>query len=220
MSGLNNGIAANTVWYVNMNTVEAPVKQDVPSALSTQLTELKNSTAEFFTAVKNSISSAAGKFGDWVNKLSVRRGQPEIKADMPSQPLKVQTFSQILLASAKECLPKHLEALTIKLSNKEPMQPGRLAEISGGPLRGIITQLSSISSKIQEPGTEGIREMSENLLNGEVNRDKFSQLGSIADLARAKEHLAKPGFEAGFRERVAHVVSEIRLNILPVLEKL
>ncbi|MGJ7248657.1 hypothetical protein [Morganella morganii] len=170
------------------------------------------------------MNNSLHQLGDRIKNISFRCEKPEIQAETqaetPHPPVQIASFSQILLESAKECLPKHLDILAGKLENNEPLQPDMLVSISGGPLRGIITQLSSINGKIYEPGSEGIREESGNLLRKEVAQEEFSQLGSIADLGKAKEYLARPGFEAEFRESVGQVISEIRGKILPELMKL
>ena len=220
MIGLNNRMEASAVWYDTTNTVGATVKQDVPSALSLQLTALKNSTAEFFTAVKTNICNAADKLGNWIKNISFHCGQPEIQAETPHPPMQTLSLSQILLESAKKCLPEHLDTLASKLENKKSLQPDILVDISAGSLRSVNTQLTSISKKIHEPGSEGISEESENLLRKEVAQGKFSQLGDITNVGQAKEYLARPGFEAIFRENVGQAISVIREKILPELMKL
>lgn len=188
--------------------------------LAERFSGICNSVADFFMSAKGKVNNSLHQLGDRIKNISFRCEKTEIQAETPHPPMQIPSFSQILLESAKECLPKHLDTLAGKLENNEPLQPDMLVSISGGSLRGVITQLSSINGKIYEPGSEGIREESGNLLRKEVAQGEFSQLGSIADLGKAKEYLARPGFEAIFRESVGQVISEIRGKILPELMKL
>ncbi|MBS9540781.1 hypothetical protein Q4R42_04275 [Morganella morganii subsp. sibonii] len=237
MNGFNNKTEANTVWYVNMHSVEVPVKPDVPSALSMQLTELKNNAAEFFTAAKCSISNVANKFGDWVKRVfictdfrSSDAGKPADsllpeKTESPEQQLaKLLEFAQPgLIKTYNQKLINQVDVLNEKIKGETQINKSELTDISTNKdlgLRHIVTALEGISK------FKGLDLLSKNA--GDINKItlkfeglekevEFRQLGSVNSKSLIMGAVNNENFTKEFKSKITKIFSQIRENIIPQL---
>lgn len=237
MNGFNNKAEANTVWYINRHRVEVPVKPDVPSALSMQLTELKNNAAEFFTAAKCSISNVANKFGDWVKRVfictdfrSSDAGKPADsllpeKTESPEQQLaKLYELAQPdLIKTYDERLLNQIDEMSKKIESKTQISKSELTDISKNNnlgLRHIMTALRGIK------GFQNLTLLSDNAKNiyeiklkfdGLKEGVEFSQLGSVGDDSPVMKAVNNENFTKEFKSQITEIFSQIRENIIPQL---
>lgn len=237
MNGLNNQIGADAVWYDNTHSMEVLVKPDVPSALSMQLTELKNSAAEFFTMAKCSISNAVNKVGDWVKHVFICTDFRSSDAGKPADSLlpektasKEQQLAALLefiqpdlIKTYNKSLINQVDVMNEKIKGETQISEKELTDIStneGLGLRHIVTALEGISK------FTGLDLLSKNAgdinkitlkFEGLENDVEFRQLGSVNSKSLIMGAVNNEKFTENFKFQMAEIFRQIRENIIPLL---
>ena len=188
--------------------------------LSEKLSDIKNSAAEFFVSVKHTVNHAVHKFGDWINKVSVKSAEAEKAPVINNTPA---SAAQIMIECAKEYLPVHLRKLSEQLAKDVPLTMNEIMAVSSGPLRGLVTQLQSLTM-ISAPGMADINLKAAELLSapigfGNYAEEKFSQLATISSADRALSYRENTDFDANFKIRINTVIEQVTADIIPELMK-
>ncbi|GAA0330329.1 hypothetical protein L9H26_06760 [Morganella psychrotolerans] len=188
--------------------------------LSEKFSDIKNSATEFFVSVKHAVNHAVHKFGDWINKVSVTPAEAEKASVVNNAPA---SAAQIMTECAKEYLPVHLNNLSMALATQVPLTTNELTALSSGPLRGLVTQLQSLTM-IDIPGMEDINLKAAALLSAQIGfgshaAEKFSQLATISSADRVLLYREDTGFDMQFRTRVNAVIEQVTKEIIPELMK-
>ncbi|EPB5146459.1 TPA: hypothetical protein RG728_002227 [Morganella morganii subsp. morganii] len=193
----------------------ASVKQ---SGLSERFTEIRNSAAEFFTAVKGKINNVFEPLGNWINKITIREEKTQSDANQNAR---------MVLKIAQENVPGYLNKARAFLDKNEPLDTALLKMFSKDILRPLVTFLSG-ADKIKgadKPAeifmTEFIHKVNSGLSAaagcGPNPSEKVNQLASICDDDRAKEYLDTKNFEQDFKARMMTLMTDIEGVILPDL---
>lgn len=237
MYGLNNQTGADAVWYDNTHSMEVPVKPDVPSALSMQLTELKNSAAEFFTMAKCSISNAVNKVSDWVKHVFICTDFRSSDAGKPADsllPEKTESLKQQLaklyelaqpnlIKTYDERLLNQIDVLGKKIESKTQISKSELTDISMNDdpgLRHIMTALRGIKHFQDQPL---LSDNAKNIYEIKLKFDglkedvEFSQLGSVGDDSPVMNAVDNKNFTKEFKSQITEIFRQIRENIIPPL---
>ena len=193
----------------------ASVKQ---SGLSERLTEIRNSAAEFFTAVKGKINNVFEPLGNWINKIAIREEKTQSDANQNAR---------MVLKIAQENVPGYLNKARGFLDKNEPLDTASLKMFSKDILRPLVTFLSGVD-KIKGADKPAEKFMAEfiHTVNSELSAaadcgprpyEKVNQLASICDDDRAKAYLDSTNFEQNFKARMMTLVTNIEGSILPDL---
>ncbi|MET4859801.1 hypothetical protein [Morganella morganii] len=193
----------------------ASVKQ---SGLSERFTEIRNSTAEFFTVVKGKINNVFEPLGNWINKIAIREEKTQSDANQNAR---------MVLKIAQENVPGYLNKAWMFLGKNEPLDTASLKMFSKDILRPLVTFLSGVD-KIKGADKPAEKFMAEfiHTVNSELSAaadcgprpsEKVNQLASICDDDRAKEYLDTKNFEQDFKARMMTLMTDIEGSILPDL---
>ncbi len=196
----------------------ASVKQ---SGLSERLTEIRNSAAEFFTAVKGKINNVFEPLGNWINKITIREEKTQSDANQNAR---------MVLKIAQENVPGYLNKARGFLDKNEPLDTASLKMFSKDILRPLVTFLSGVD-KIKGADKPAEKFMAEfiHTVNSELSAaadcgprpyEKVNQLASICDDDRAKAYLDSTNFEQNFKARMMTLVTNIEGSILPDLRSI
>lgn len=193
----------------------ASVKQ---SGLSERFTEIRNSTAEFFTVVKGKINNVFEPLGNWINKIAIREEKTQSDANQNAR---------MVLKIAQENVPGYLNKAWMFLGKNESLDTASLKMFSKDILRPLVTFLSGVD-KIKGADKPAEKFMAEfiHTVNSELSAaadcgprpsEKVNQLASICDDDRAKEYLDTKNFEQDFKARMMTLMTDIEGSILPDL---
>lgn len=236
MFRLNNR-EANAVWYDISNTREAPVKPDVPSVLSMQLTELKNSAAEFFTAAKCSISNAVNKFGDWVKRVFICTDFRSSDAGKPADSLLPEETmiqqqqlenlraltQQPLIDMYNKNLINQTDTVSEKIEDKTQISQSELIDISTNSKLGLRNITTALQGIMQFKGLDQLSGNAKAIYETELKFDglakgvQFSQLGSVNTSSPVMGAVNNKVFTEQFKSQMADIFSRIREDIVPLL---
>lgn len=189
----------------------ASVKQ---SGLSEQFTEIRNSAAEFFTAVKGKINNVFEPLGDWISKI-IRKEETVVEG------------AQMVLQIAQKNVPIYIDKVYAFLGENKPLDTASLKMFSQDILRPLVTFLSGVD-KIKgadKPAEQFMTEFIRNVNSvlsaaagcGPKPSEKVNQLASICDDDKAKAYLATENFEQDFKARMMILMTDIEGSILPDL---
>lgn len=188
------------------------------SGLSGRFTEIRNSAAEFFTAVKGKIHNVFEPVGNWINKITIPEVRTQSDADQNVR---------MVLKIAQENVPGYLEQARAFLGKNESLDAASLKMFSKDILRPLVTFLSGVD-KIKgadKPAekfmTEFIHKVNSGLSAaagcGPKPSEKVNQLASICDDDKAKAYLATENFEQDFKARMMILMTDIERSVLPDL---
>lgn len=193
----------------------ASVKQ---SGLAERFTEIRNSTARFFTAVKGKINNVFEPLGSWINKIAIREEKMQSDADQTAR---------VVLKIAQENVPGYLDKACAFLGDNKPLTVTSLKMFSKDILRPLVTFLSGVD-KIKGPDKPAEKFMTGFIhkVNSELSAaagcgpepsEKVNQLASICDDDKAKAYLVTENFEQDFKARMMTLMTNIEGSILPDL---
>lgn len=193
----------------------ASVKQ---SGLSERFTEIRNSAAEFFTAVKGKINNVFEPLGSRINKLAIREEKTQPAANQNAR---------MVLKIAQENVPGYLNKAYAFLGKNEPLDVASLKMFSKDILRPLVTFLSGVdkikgadkpAEKFMAEFTHKVNSMLSAAADcGPRPSEKVNQLASICDDDRAKAYLDSKNFEQDFKARMMILMTDIEGEILPDL---
>lgn len=193
----------------------ASVKQ---SGLAERFTEIRNSAAEFFTAVKGKINNVFESLGIRINKIAIREEKTQPDANQNAR---------MGLKIAQENVPGYLEQARAFLDEDKPLTVASLKMFSKDILRPLVTFLSGVDKikgadrPAEKPTTEFIHNVNSELSAaagcGPKPSEKVNQLASICDDDKAKAYLATENFEQDFKARMTTLMANIEKVILPDL---
>ncbi|MBT0518531.1 hypothetical protein [Morganella morganii] len=193
----------------------ASVKQP---GLFERFTEIRNSAAEFFTAVKGKINNVFEPLGNWINKVTI----PEDK----TQPDANQN-ARMVLKIAQENVPGYLNKARAFLGKNEPLDTVSLKMFSKDILRPLVTFLSGVdkikgadkpAEKFMAEFTHKVNSMLSAAADcGPNPSEKVNQLASVCDDDKAKAYLATENFEQNFKTRMMMLMTDIEGSVLPDL---
>lgn len=219
----NTVVLTRYVSFRGSGFAVGPLKDDTSPrcpGLSEKFSGIKNSVTEFFVSVKHAVNHAAHKFGDWVNKVSVKSAEVEKSPVVNSAPVSIEP---IRIECAQKCIAVHLSALSLALETPVPLTTDELISVSSGPLRSLVTQLKLLTI-ISAPGMADINLKAAELLSapigfGRYAENAFSQLASISSADRVLLYQKDPDFDMQFRMRVNTVIEQVTEDIIPELMK-
>ena len=193
----------------------ASVKQ---SGLAERFTEIRNSAAEFFTAVKGRINNVFESLGIRINKIAIRGEKTQPDANQGAQ---------TVMKVAQERVPVYLNEVREFLDTNTSLDAASLVAFSGKTLRPLVTILTGMNK------IKGADKPAETFMPGFINEvNKFlsgaagcgpdpsvhvNQLASISDLKKAQKYLATENFEQDFKARMTTLKTDIEKVILPDL---
>lgn len=186
--------------------------------LSERLTEIRNSTAAFFTSVKGKINNVFEPLGNWINKVTIPEDKTQSDANQNAR---------IVLKIAQENVPGYLNKAYAFLGKNEPLDTTSLKMFSKDILRPLVTFLSGVD-KIKGADKPAEKFMAEFIhkVNSELSAaadcgpnpsEKVNQLASICDDDKAKAYLATENFEQDFKARMMILMTDIEGSVLPDL---
>ncbi|HHN8371605.1 TPA: hypothetical protein ACRRXW_000447 [Morganella morganii] len=193
----------------------ASVKQ---SGLSERFTEIRNSAAEFFTAVKGKINNVFEPLGNLINKIAIREDKTQPDANQGAQ---------MVLEVAQEKVPVYLDEVREFLDTNTSLDAASLVKFSGGTLRPLVTFLTGMNK------LKGADKPAETFMPGFINKvnsllsaaagcgldpsEPVNQLASISDIKKAQNYLDTKNFEQDFKARMMTLMKDIEKSILPDL---
>lgn len=188
------------------------------SDLSKRLTEIRNSTAAFFTSVKGKINNVFAPLGNWINKITIPEDKTQSDANQNAR---------MVLKIAQENVQGYLNKAYAFLGKNEPLDTTSLKMFSKDILRPLVTFLSGVD-KIKGADKPAEKFMAEFIhkVNSELSAaadcgpkpsEKVNQLASICDDDRAKAYLDSKDFEQNFKARMMTLMTDIEGSILPDL---
>lgn len=186
--------------------------------LSERLTEIRNSTAAFFTSVKGKINNVFEPLGNWINKVTIPEDKTQSDANQNAR---------IVLKIAQENVQGYLNKAYAFLGKNEPLDTTSLKMFSKDILRPLVTFLSGVD-KIKGADKPAEKFMAEFIhkVNSELSAaadcgpnpsEKVNQLASICDDDKAKAYLATENFEQDFKARMMILMTDIEGSVLPDL---
>ncbi|MEZ2634771.1 hypothetical protein ACBP95_03590 [Morganella morganii] len=186
--------------------------------LSERLTEIRNSTAAFFTSVKGKINNVFEPLGNWINKVTIPEDKTQSDANQNAR---------IVLKIAQENVQGYLNKAYAFLGKNEPLDTTSLKMFSKDILRPLVTFLSGVD-KIKGADKPAEKFMAEFIhkVNSELSAaadcgpnpsEKVNQLASICDGDRAKAYLDSKDFEQNFKARMMTLMTDIEGSVLPDL---
>lgn len=221
MQPVSTGQNVRLIGYISYQGTEkmigdlkesASVKQ---SGLSERLTEIRNSAAEFFTAVKGKINNVFESLGIRINKITIREEKTQSDANQNAR---------LVLDIAQKNVPIYLDKINTFMGENKPLTATSLNIFSTYTLRPLVTFMSGVNK------VKGIDKAAELFIDGLINRvnrvlsgavgfglkpdEKVDQLGSICDDGKAAAYLATENFEQNFNARVMELVKDIQELIM------
>ena len=218
------GQKVNLVAYISYQDPErmigdlkksASVRQ---SGLSERFTEIRNSAAEFFTAVKSKINNVFEPLGNLINKIAIREDKTQPDANLGVQ---------MVLEVAQGKVPVYLDEVREFLDTNTSLDAASLVKFSGGTLRPLVTFLTGMNK------LKGADKPAETFMPGFINKvnsllsaaagcgldpsEPVNQLASISDIKRAQNYLDTKNFEQDFKARMMTLMKDIEKSILPDL---
>ena len=186
--------------------------------LSERLTEIRNSAAEFFTAVKGKINNVFEPLGNWINKVTIREEKTQSTQSDADQ------NARMVLKIAQENVPGYLEQARTFLGEDKPLDAASLKMFSKDILRPLVTFLSG-ADKIKgadKPAEKFMTEFTHKVNSmlsaaadcGPNPSEKVNQLASVCDDDRAKAYLATENFEQNFKTRMMMLMTDIEGSVL------
>lgn len=186
--------------------------------LSERLTEIRNSTAAFFTSVKGKINNVFAPLGNWINKITIPEDKTQSDANQNAR---------MVLKIAQENVQGYLNKAYAFLGKNEPLDTTSLKMFSKDILRPLVTFLSGVD-KIKGADKPAEKFMAEFIhkVNSELSAaadcgpnpsEKVNQLASICDDDKAKAYLATENFEQDFKARMMILMTDIEGSVLPDL---
>lgn len=186
--------------------------------LSERLTEIRNSTAAFFTSVKGKINNVFAPLGNWINKITIPEDKTQSDANQNAR---------MVLKIAQENVQGYLNKAYAFLGKNKPLDTTSLKMFSKDILRPLVTFLSGVD-KIKGADKPAEKFMAEFIhkVNSELSAaadcgpnpsEKVNQLASICDDDKAKAYLATENFEQDFKARMMILMTDIEGSVLPDL---
>lgn len=199
----------------------ASVKQ---SGLSERFTEIRNSAAEFFTAVKGKINNVFEPLGNRINKIAIR--EEKTQSDSAQTVQGPAETARMVLDIAQRNVQKKVDDVKAFLGENQPLNTDSLQKFSKDILRTLVTLLSGVD-KAKGLGMDKATNVLIERLIKNVNSalsgaagcgpnpdEKIDQLGSICDSDKATNYLNTANFDQNLRSSIMKLVKVIEGPIM------
>lgn len=199
----------------------ASVKQP---GLFKRFTEIRNSAAEFFTAVKGKINNVFEPLGNRINKIAIRAEKTQSDSAQTEQGPAEK--ARMVLDIAQRNVQKKVDDVKAFLGENQSLTTDSLQKFSKDILRTLVTLLSGVD-KAKDLGMDKATNMLIKRLIKNVNSalsgaagcgpnpdEKIDQLGSICDGDKAADYLNTANFDQNLRSSIMKLVKVIEGPIM------